>query len=66
MPKIYHTIFSYLWNFKKAFKMGRNNPKNIKAHNDKLHKEQAKEKAKKNARAEKLKEITRKFNESKQ
>ena len=27
---------------------------------------QAKEKAKKNARAEKLKEITRKFNESKQ
>ena len=28
--------------------MGRNNPKNIKAHNDKLHKEQAKEKAKKN------------------
>lgn len=42
--------------------MGRNNPKNIKAHNDKLHKE----KAKKNARAEKLKEITRKFNESKQ
>ena len=46
--------------------MGRNNPKNIKAQNDKLHKEQAKEKAKKNARAEKLKEITRKFNESKQ
>ena len=36
-----------------------------KAHNDKLHKEQAKEKAKKNARAEKLKEIQRKFNESK-
>lgn len=49
-----------------TYKMGRNNPKNIKAHNDKLHKEQAKEKAKKNARAEKLKEITRKFNESKQ
>ena len=45
--------------------MGRNNPKNIKAHNDKLHKEQAKAKAKKNARAEKLKEIVRKFNESK-
>lgn len=45
--------------------MGRNNPKNIKVHNDKLHKEQAKEKAKKNARAEKLKEITKKFNESK-
>jgi hypothetical protein len=27
--------------------MGRNNPKNIKAHNNKLHKEQSKEKAKK-------------------
>lgn len=44
--------------------MGRNNPKNIKAHNDKLHKEQAKKKAKKIARSEKLKEIVRKFNES--
>lgn len=46
--------------------MGRNNPKNIKVHNDKLHKEQNKEKAKKVARAEKLKEIARKFNESKE
>ena len=45
--------------------MGRNNPKNIKAHNDKLHKEQSKEKAQKHARAETLKEIQRKFNESK-
>ena len=45
--------------------MGRNNSKNIKTHNDKLHKEQAKDKAKKNAHAEKLKEITKKFNESK-
>ena len=45
--------------------MGRNNPENIKKHNDKLHKEQAKDKAKKNSRAEKLKEITKKFNESK-
>jgi len=27
--------------------MGRNNPRNIKAHNDKLHKEQDKVKAKK-------------------
>lgn len=44
--------------------MGRNNPKNIKTHNDKLHKEQAKAKAKKNARAEKLKEIQRKYNEA--
>jgi len=45
--------------------MGRNNPKNIKAHNDKLHKEQDKAKAKKVAREEKLKEIVRKFNENK-
>jgi hypothetical protein len=46
--------------------MGRNNPKNIKAHNDKLRKEQNKEKNKKVVRAEKLKEILRKFNESKE
>ncbi len=46
--------------------MGRNNPKNIKAHNDKLHKEQNKEKNKKVVRKEKLKEIVRKFNESKE
>jgi len=46
--------------------MGRNNPKNIKAYNDKLHKEQNKEKNKKVVRAEKLKEILRKFNESKE
>ena len=45
--------------------MGRNNEKNIKKHNDKLHKEQDKAKAKKVARAEKLKAIVRKFNEEK-
>jgi hypothetical protein len=45
--------------------MGRNNPKNIKAHNDKLHKAQDKEKAKKAARAELLKSIVKKFNENK-
>lgn len=45
--------------------MGRNNDKNIKKHNDKLHKEQDKAKAKKVARAEKLKAITKKFNENK-
>jgi hypothetical protein len=45
--------------------MGRNNPKNIKAYNDKLHKEQAKEKAKKLAREEKLKAILKKFNSNK-
>ncbi|WP_320814920.1 hypothetical protein [Flavobacterium sp.] len=46
--------------------MGRNNERNIKKHNDKLHKEQDKVKAKKVARAEKLKEITKKFNEKKE
>jgi hypothetical protein len=46
--------------------MGRNNPKNIKIHNDKLHKEQDKAKAKKVVREEKLKAITRKFNETKE
>ena len=45
--------------------MGRNNEKNIKKHNDKLHKEQDKAKAKKIARADKLKAIVRKFNEGK-
>ncbi len=45
--------------------MGRNNEGNIKKHNDKLHKEQDKEKAKKVAREEKRKEIVRKFNENK-
>jgi len=44
--------------------MSRNTEKNIKAHNDKLHKAQDKVKAKKMAREEKLKAITRKFNES--
>ncbi|MGC4039279.1 MAG: hypothetical protein QM710_00360 [Flavobacterium sp.] len=46
--------------------MGRNNAKNIKAHNDKLHKAQDKEKAKKVAREQKLKNILRKFNDGKQ
>lgn len=45
--------------------MGRNNPKNIKVHNEKLHKAQDKAKAKKEERAEKLKAITKKFNENK-
>jgi hypothetical protein len=45
--------------------MGRNNERNIKIHNDKLHKEQDKAKAKKVAREEKLKAIVRKFNSEK-
>ena len=46
--------------------MRRNNERNIKKHNDKLHKEQDKAKAKKVLREEKLKEIVRKFNEQKE
>jgi hypothetical protein len=45
--------------------MGRNNPKNIKAHNDKLHKAQDKEKVKKADRQEQLKVIVKKYNENK-
>ena len=46
--------------------MGRNNDKNIKAHNDKLQKAQDKAKAKKLARTEQLKAILKKFNETKE
>lgn len=45
--------------------MSRNNEKNIKKHNDKLHKAQAKAKQAEIARKEKLKQITKKFNEDK-
>ncbi|MEN2413295.1 hypothetical protein [Flavobacterium mesophilum] len=45
--------------------MGRNNERNIKKHNDKLHKAQAKAKQAELSRKEKLKEIMKKFNESK-
>ena len=43
-----------------TFELGRNNAKNIKTHNDKLHKEQDKAKAKKTIRAEQLKAINEK------
>ncbi|MCR4031472.1 MULTISPECIES: hypothetical protein [Flavobacterium] len=46
--------------------MGRNNERNIKKHNDKLHKAQAKAKQAEISRKEKLKEIMKKFNESKE
>jgi hypothetical protein len=46
--------------------MGRNNERNIKKHNDKLHKTQAKAKQAEIARKEKLKEIVKKFNENKE
>ncbi|MEP6806815.1 hypothetical protein [Flavobacterium sp. FlaQc-47] len=45
--------------------MGRNNERNIKKHNDKLHKAQNKVKQAEVARKEKLKEIIKKFNEDK-
>jgi hypothetical protein len=45
--------------------MGRNNEKNIKKHNDKLHKAQAKVKSAEMLRKEKLKQIMNKFNEKK-
>lgn len=44
--------------------MGRNNEKNIKKHNDKLHKAQAKAKQAEMLRKEKLKSMVRKFNEN--
>jgi hypothetical protein len=44
--------------------MGRNNERNIKKHNDKLHKAQAKTKQAEMLRKEKLKEIVKKFNEN--
>lgn len=45
--------------------MSRNTEANIKRHNDKLHKAQDKAKKTKALRAEKLKEIVKKFNENK-
>ncbi|MGO4822237.1 MULTISPECIES: hypothetical protein [unclassified Flavobacterium] len=45
--------------------MSRNNERNIKKHNDKLHKAQDKAKLAQAQRKEKLKQITKKFNESK-
>jgi len=44
--------------------MGRNNERNIKKHNDKLHKAQAKAKTAAMLRKEKLKQIMDKFKES--
>ena len=45
--------------------MGRNNDRNIKIHNDKLHKAQDKAKQAERVRKEKLKEIVKQFNENK-
>ena len=46
--------------------MGRNNEKNIKKHNDKLHKAQAKAKEAEVLRKEKLAAIIKKFNKTKE
>ncbi len=46
--------------------MGRNNEKNIKKHNDKLHKATSKNKEAEMISKERLKEIMRKFNDDKQ
>ncbi|TDW48099.1 hypothetical protein EV144_104385 [Flavobacterium sp. 270] len=46
--------------------MGRNNERNIKKHNDKLHKAQNKVKQAEITRKEQLKEIIKKYNESKE
>lgn len=45
--------------------MSRNNERNIKKHNDKLHKAQDKIKNAQIIRKEKLKQIAKKFNENK-
>jgi hypothetical protein len=45
--------------------MSRNTEKNIKKHNDKLHKTQAKAKQAELLRKEKLKQITKQFNQKK-
>jgi hypothetical protein len=45
--------------------MSRNNEKNIKKHNDKLHKAQDRVKNAEILRKEKLKEITKKFHDAK-
>lgn len=44
--------------------MSRNNERNIKKHNDKLHKAQDKAKQAEMLRKEKLKQIVKKFNEN--
>ncbi|SHM19793.1 hypothetical protein [Flavobacterium xanthum] len=44
--------------------MSRNNDRNIKKHNDKLHKAQDKVKQAEIVRKEKLKQIVKKFNEN--
>lgn len=44
--------------------MGRNNDRNIKIHNDKLHKAQDKAKQAERTRKEKLKQIVKQFNEN--
>jgi hypothetical protein len=48
------------------YQMGRNNEKNIKTHNDKLHKAQQKKKNSEALRKQKLSEIIKKHTQSKE
>lgn len=59
-------IYDYNLNLVTQLKqyMSRNNERNIKKHNDKLHKAQDKVKQAEVARKEKLKQIVKKFNET--
>ena len=59
VPKFYFDKNLYF------YAMGRNNEKNIRSNNDKLHKAQDKKKAKKVTRSEKLNAIVKKFNDDK-
>ncbi|WP_291090108.1 hypothetical protein [Flavobacterium sp. BFFFF1] len=61
--KISKIMWQYRVIFTKNNTMGRNNPENIKKHNDKLHKAQAKAKKAAAARKEKRSAIVKKFNE---
>ncbi len=49
-----------------TIKMGRNNEKNIKTHNDKLHKAQQKKKNSETLRKQKLSEIIKKHTQLKE
>lgn len=56
---------NYFYNFTKKV-MGRNNERNIKKHNDQLHKAKEKVKQAELLRKEKLKAIVKKFNSQNQ
>ena len=57
-------MFASISHSKKIKTMGRNNPENIKKHNDKLHKAQEKVKKSAQVRKEQLKAIMTQYKES--